>query len=453
MFMSRHNKEKLLLIFLMFSCFYSGSVPGKLHAQVAHSFKPMPVDAISWGASNAFSMSHELLTHSYAVAVEIPGLSAEAQSNVLSLKLLQDDFSKDAAGNAPYLDDAEKNRILDLFSGGKGIMQFTSTLHVFTMGVRISQLALVGGVEDRLFASVSVPRDFPELVFFGNAPGHTYRFDDAQAIATWLRQYSLASAKEFLLPKGNVLRVYGRASFLQGIGLARVMAESMQVFTADSDYSIQASGHLKMMQTSNISFPGRPRGFGWGIDLLGEFLMPNGIQISAGVVDLGSLTWTKDVEGRNVDGSFLLTEVTSSQQRQSFDSAFQVSTPYGTSSRIAMPARLLLQVGYYLDASSRTRWLPGIIGARGGLSQTLTGSPLIPKQLSLYALLDYSPASWLRLGVGPFYGTVGRFGMSSLIELESKTFHFQIGSKNVLGLFGLPSATNASLVTSLFLTF
>ncbi|PIU44492.1 MAG: hypothetical protein COS95_08740 [Ignavibacteriales bacterium CG07_land_8_20_14_0_80_59_12] len=406
------------------------------------------------GQSQSFSVLRHLLSGGGRYAVGLPGVSADLRTNFISLGLLEDDFSKDASGNAPFLDESEKRRILDLFSEGTGNLRLAAVAHLFTAGMRIGDLALVLSAEERIFASAALARDAFDLAFFGNEPGRTYSFDGTEITAAWMRQFSIAAGGINSVPGIGSLRLYGRVGYLSGFAFLRTRAEETRFFTADSDYSIRTSGGFVETSTTDVQFPGSPRGGGWGFDFLVELAMKNAVTVAAGVVDVGRLVWDKGVEQRVSDGHFILTDLASKSQGESLDSAYRVSDPQMVSERTALPARLIVRGSW--EGAAAGGGIPGIggrLGAGVGLSQTLSKEGLLGEQTLLHAFVEWEPAAWIGIGVGGSYSSPGGAGLITFVDVGTSTFHFQVGTKNALGLFAARSALSASLATSLLLTF
>lgn len=324
-------------------------------------------------------------------------------------------------------------------------------LHPISLGYRWKSWYFTFNLAEQVHGYLTVPKDLAEVVFYGNGPfiGETAKFSSLRPGAYHLRKYSIGVSKitgPYLTAgiRGNLL--FGKANLSAG-------RSRMQVTTDEDNFGILLDGFYTM----NGAFPvtitqdadgnidgvepgefdlrqyllnrGNP---GFSIDLGAIYRYDERITLSASLLDLGFISWRRDVNNVTGEGSFqyvgdeLSEEIISTgylrDLTDSIQDAFDVTTtrdPY----TYFLPTQLFLGGSYRFRENISFGVVNRNLVYRSKIHSSLTLSAQADLLDRITAILSWSYLNNSIKNVG--------FGLA----YHGKGFQFHAVTDNLLGFF------------------
>jgi hypothetical protein len=228
----------------------------------------------------------------------------------------------------------------DFTSRLRKVNSFTPDLHlnILSFGFRVKRSFFSFNISERTSFQASLPKDLVLLMLNGNAQfaGQTADFSNLSADLNYFREYGLGYSRSI----NRKLDVGARAKLLFGKANFSISDSDIGLYTDPDSYELQ----LRSKFTVNFALPltlingnidevrmhfddedynpldfvfntGNP---GFALDLGATYRLLDQLTLYASVVDLGFISWKKDVYNLSMDGSF---EYEGLDLSSSFDSA------------------------------------------------------------------------------------------------------------------------------------
>lgn len=300
------------------------------------------------------------------------------------------------------------------------------SLHVLGLGLTVGKWQFLVGYNYNLTGGASYTKDLYQLAANGNAPyvGETLDVGMGLLLQGYHDLHLGASYKM------NNITVGGRIKFLSGISDISTENSQLQLTTDDeiyqltvaSDYQLNTTGLVDYNGVDSIDFDGDSFGAGnflgpnkgIGIDLGIDWAVTPKLNISASVLDLGSINWSDDVvnytseKTNSFEGVDILDYIDDDEEVVLEDSLYNLldfdesnnsySTSLGAkfhiSARYMLSPKLTLGANYYkvsnhissrymLAANAQYKALSWL-SFGGGLATTSNSSILVPFNTMLH---------------------------------------------------------------------
>ena len=375
------------------------------------------------------------------VELSIIPLGAYLGSDFLSYDLFTTYFTgmPTDSGRVPrVLSETDKQRLLSAFEDGFGRVQLDAASRPLGVLVSVAGIAAALTVTEQIRGNAAIPRAYAEFLLYGNPAGSTYDFSGGTGAASWVREYALSVAIPLPSPPGlRSLRAGAAVKLLHGMAYSELVRFNTELVTSSIGV---LDGTLDMLARSAMTDPlaGRggsfslfdaPAGTGFGVDLGVAGELSEGIMLGASLTDLGSISWTRNIQEVTATGSLHFDNPLSSAQRDSIEDAVNGETRDGSSFSTNLPTTL--RAGVALDLhrfSGLRRLILGELRVALDLVQGLTDAPGTSTSPRVSAGVEYCPITVLPLRLG-------------LIAGGGQSVHYALGLGVRLGLVNLDLAT------------
>lgn len=248
-------------------------------------------------------------------------------------------------------------------------LNISQSLDLMFVGFRIKKGYISFGVQQELYANLTLPGDLFKFLYYGNTGEYSSISIDNSTLNLDLFagvNYHLGYQRTFL---DNKLMLGARAKLIAGIGNAHFEKMNLQLNTdmfewsIENDVLLEASTPIGDFEDPNldlveaISLLGRTNP-GWAMDIGGTWTEEKWV-FSASALNLGRVTWTNEVQRYQSQGRFVFEgfnydfeggNVNVQDVLDSLASAFEINkiddaSPYTT----ATPAHYLLGVQYLIN--------------------------------------------------------------------------------------------------------
>lgn len=312
-----------------------------------------------------------------------------------------------------YLNDADKNRLKNLFADGGAIisdLQFQLFAVSFKPDNKFGTIAF--SIGDVISSNVTFPKGIIDLGLDGNLPDRVYNFNDTKLKAWWLRKFALSYARSLnIFPMFQNFSIGISFNMIQGYayaGIERINTELKtgegNAITGKGDYLAHAAfspdfnvkynfDSKTTKQDFNFSLFPTPAGSGFGFDFGLNAKLNEVLSFGFAITDIGSITWNKNVAEYSSNKLFYLDDLSNQSQRDSLVQALTgkesgkyisgISTKLATALRFGASmqlGKLLLAFDYNQGFNNQPRnstkprfsvgadWLLGFFALRTGLS-------------------------------------------------------------------------------------
>ncbi|MBU1679349.1 MAG: hypothetical protein KKD86_10960 [Bacteroidetes bacterium] len=383
-----------------------------------------------------------------------------------------DDYKKyftgvlDSTGNrvGRYLEGSEKNKFLDLFDAGTAIRTNVSfNLFAITYYPSAAIGAFGFSINDKLSVRAAFPKDLLDLAFEGNTVGKTFTFDDMDARAWYLRDYTLSYARDLtpLLPK-FFERVTAGVSLKIVHGYFYVGLDKINTAMTTLDNSnISVSGNMKMnvaaspdfgivydfedtTKAQNIGpFPS-PAGSGVGFDLGVSAKLNDIWSFGFAITDIGSISWDEGtVEYTSSGDEFVINDPTNSELIDSLAESFKGEGQYTKGFNSGLPTALRLgssaQVDKYFDSFYGT--LLVVVDYNQGFNDLPSNSTTPRFSIGT----EYRPWAWFPLRTGFSFGGLHGFNWGFGFGFDAGLFEFNLATSDFQSLVAGNSAKRVGI--------
>ncbi len=346
----------------------------------------------------------------------------------------------------------------------KNNLLFQNNIELFTAGFKIKKNYFHLGVREQIMTQLNYPKGFFQFLWEGNAPsaGEELQFGFALNMMHY-REFSLGYSRQVT----EKLQVGGQFKLLKGMSNIHTELSDISILTnPDSAYDITLSSSILINSSGlfssdtstslpyNISGKGNS---GFAIDLGATYQLNDNIQLSASVINLGSISWTHHVKN-----------FASSQEKTSYtynglplgvffdgDSAFDKAIEQLTDSieallqfdttsnsyKTSLPTEIRFGGEYKITENQRAG---GVLLLRPYQQTMLSGVSLyfsskVGKWLHASVSYNYFNNAWTNIGVG--------------FRINGGAFQFHALTDNVLGIMLPQHAKFVNVRTGFNFTF
>ncbi len=294
--------------------------------------------------NNPANLFNDSLKHvEFIIPLPLPTISGSVGTNFISVDEYNYFFgyrTTDANGKTigRYLNDADKNRLKNLFADGGAI---TGDVQVQFFAISIKPNNAFGtfafSMGDVISSNLTFPKGIVDLGLEGNLPNQVYNFNDTKMKAWWLRKYSLSYARSLnILPIFQKISVGVSFNIIQGFAYAGLDHVNTQLTTGDGSV-ITGKGdflaHAAFSPDFNVKydfdksttakkdfqfspFP-TPAGNGFGFDFGVNAKLNDVWSFGFAITDIGSVTWNKNVAEYSSNKPIYLDDLSNESQRDS----------------------------------------------------------------------------------------------------------------------------------------
>ena len=443
-------------------------------AQGFGSFGSVDAKNISMAGTNAVSS-----TGVYAIGVNPANLATEQEhkieiSTVLPLPNLNfsagNDFitisdykyfftgEENSSGQivGKYLNEAEKNKFLDLFSNGSMInTNFGTTIFSATFYPSKKLGAFGISVQDWVSANVSLPKQIFELVLFGNETEKVFDLSDMDLKTWYLRNYTLSYANDLSNLFPDAFR-----SFTAGITLKMVHGyfyagfENMNTtLQTQNNFGIQVNGNSRMLMAASPNFGikydfdedgieketqlglfNKPAGTGFGMDLGFNAELNKAWSFAVALTDLGKINWNNESIEYASSTTYLLEDITDETFLDSLGKAITGEGRYINEFSTSLATAMKLGVAFKLDKFLNGNF-PGKLLIEFNYQQGFNNMPANTTEPRFSLGSQYSPWNWFNLRSGISYGGIEDFNWAFGLGFSSGLLDFDFAASYVHSLF------------------
>lgn len=188
-------------------------------------------------------------------------------------------------------------------------------------------------IDDRFWGYLFTPRDFMELIFFGNDKNRTYNLSALDYSGTWVKQINLTYSNKIKSPdKRRYGDIYYGFSIkpLFGTFHSAVENNNFSFFTDDTN-RIFTYGKMNMVyggvfgkRGEKFRYSFEPAGIGIAADIgfsmkVLNFMKLGTFDFGLSLIDAGYINWYKNSNKYLYDGGFILTDITKEGQIDSLE--------------------------------------------------------------------------------------------------------------------------------------
>jgi hypothetical protein len=375
------------------------------------------------------------------VEVAIVPLGAYLGSDFLSYDLFTAYFTgiPTDSGSVPrLLSDVDKQRLLAAFEDGVGHAQVDAASRPLGVLVNVAGISAALTLSEHFRGDATIPRSYAEFLLYGNPAGSTYDFSSSAGAASWVREYALSVALPLPSPPGmRALRAGAALKLVHGMAYSELVRFNTRLTTSAIGV---LDGSLDMLARSSLTDPmagnggtfslfNAPAGSGFGLDLGLAGELSEGVMLGASVTDIGSITWTRNVQEVTAGGTLHFDNPLSAVQRDSIEEAVNGEAREGAAFSTSLPTTL--RAGVALDLhrfAGLRRLILGELRVALDVVQGLVDAPGTSTSPRVSAGVEYSPISMFPL----------RAGMSAG---GGQSLHYALGFGVHLGVVNLDVAS------------
>ncbi len=357
-------------------------------------------------------------------------------------------FTGNDTGGAVYLTDGDKLKILETFPSSVAHTNFDFELKLFSLSFQIPK---VGGfalsVIERAGFNLKIPKDYVELILYGNPLGRHHDFSKTYFNVLWLREYALSYGRRtprFVFTKSMTAGF--TVKLIHGFGTADVFHNDSYFRTDENaalsyrvDVRAKAAGTDMFAEDTakqNYSpFP-RPAGTGVGFDLGVSGFVIDELSFGIALVDLGSINWTNNTREVTAYSTHTIDDPFAGNQLDTLENAVKTKNRKISGFSTTLPTALRLGVAYQFNKSPLAGAnFPGELLFAFDYHQgfnNVAGNTTAPR----FSLgVEYKPWKWLPIRTGLSVGGTDRLNMGLGFGLMFGGFNVEFASENFGAVF------------------
>ncbi len=409
------------------------------------------LDAVGVNPAN-LAMKDNTLTLSLAP------IGVHAGSDFLSYGLYNEYFTGVETGNGrvgKYLDEPDKQKILDAFRGGVG--EVTADAAYRLVGLTV-QLESVGGfaftITDNLSGIARIPNDYVRFILYGNTPGSVYDFGRTSAKVSWLREYALSFGGTIPHPAFMQWLSLGAAiKLVEGYGYYEVERFNTSLTTSDNGILVGRVGYLARLagldptrDGSGFSwspFGQRAFGHGTGFDIgvaggIGGFMT-----VGMSMTDIGQVNWEEGIEETYADTTLVVDDPREVQDGTIIENALRGKKRAGTPFSRSLPTTF--RAGAAVQVEKLVDWIPGELVVAADYTNGLADAPGTTLYARFSLGMEWKLLQFLPLRTGVSFGGTDRTNVAFGFGLHFGVFDLDLATENLDLLWGGDSVTHGSV--------
>ncbi len=274
-------------------------------------------------------------------------------------------------GQARYLSASDKQKLMDIFSGG-GTFGANISVNLFMISFMPDPSigAFAFTVNDVASVKLNIPQAIADLALNGNPAGKQFDFSDFDLKSWYLRSFALSFAKRIFSTEefpSDIITAGVTVKYVQGFYYAGTDAVNSR-FTTGTSGQIEGSSDFRgfsafssnfgvkydfdpVKREQNITpFP-EPAGTGLGLDLGVNATLGNEWKLSLALTDLGKIKWDKNAAQFSATGTITIDDISNQAQRDSLKDKFVGKSKKIDSFETSLPTALRLGVAKYFTSS------------------------------------------------------------------------------------------------------
>ena len=285
-------------------------------------------------------------------------------SSYLSLDFYNDYFTKDADGNTKTLTEQDKRNIINEASDQESI--YFGAAKILSVIYNTKNIGSFGlSIDERTTGNFTPAMDFLELGLYGNESGRTYDLSETELNAYWIRQLNLSYANSINIKNNNLIEKlsYGVSVKPQfGLYYLNTQSNDLNVYTNDSN-AIQGSGSMALLYSgltddNGFEYSLGNAGFGLAFDVGVNARIKNvsryGIMnVGLSLTDIGYVNWTKNTSNYYYDGTYVITDITQKDQRDSLKDIIKGTKTPTSDFTTGLPAVLRVGASFQLFKNAK----------------------------------------------------------------------------------------------------
>lgn len=391
------------------------------------------------------------------LTVSLAPLGVHAGSDFLTLGLYNDYFTGVETGHGrvgKYLDDADKQRILDAFRGGVG--EATADASVRLLGISY-QIESVGGfaftITDQVAGSIRLPSEYVRFLLYGNTPGSIFDFSQTKAKVSWLREYALSFGGSIPHPSFMKWLALGAAmKLVDGFGYYEVVEFNTSLETADNgiltghaSYLSRLAGLDPTRENSGFSASpfGRPAyGHGSAFDLGLAGGITDYLTVGLSITDIGKMNWESQIEETYVDTLLIVDDPQEVRDGKAIENSLKGKKRPGAPFSSALPTTVRL--GVALEVEKVVEWMPGQMILAADYNKGIADAPGTTLYSRFSLGMEWKLLSFLPLRTGISFGGTDRSNYALGFGLRAGFFDLDVATENLDLLWSGESVSHAS---------
>lgn len=305
----------------------------------------------------------------FSTVLPIPSISMKAGTNFISIDEINYFFGG-VNGQGRYLNESDKQRMMDLFSDG-GVVGMNASLNLLMVSYMVSPEfgTLAFSINDVGAVRCNIPKALPEMALYGNPAGKVFNFSEFDLKSWYLRSYAISYARRIYTSAEfpyNIISAGVTLKYIQGFSYAGTDRVNSS-FSTGSNNQVEGSADYRgysafssnfgvkydfdpVKKESNFTpFP-EPAGTGLGFDLGLAASFGESWKLSLALTDLGSITWDKNAAQFTANGSIYIDDLSNEAQRDSLKDKFVGKSKKIDSFETGLPSALRFGVAKYFSS-------------------------------------------------------------------------------------------------------
>jgi hypothetical protein len=391
------------------------------------------------------------------ITLSIAPVGAHAGSDFLTYGLYNEYFTGVETGEGrvgKYLEDADKQRILDAFRGGVGEVTVDGAVRL--IGVSF-QLESIGGfaftITDQIAGNIRIPNDYVRFVLYGNTPGSTFDFSSTSAKASWLREYALSFGGTIPAPSFMEWFSVGAAmKLVQGYGYYEIQEFNTSLTTADNG-TLRGQAHY-LSRLAGLD-PTRENS-GFSVAPFGMPVFGNGAAFDIGVAggigdymtvgismtDVGKVNWEDHIEETYVDTLLVVDDPQVVSDGTAIENALKGKKREGSPFSTALPTTL--RFGVAVQVEKLAEWIPGEMLIAADYNKGIADAPGTTLYGRFSLGMEWKLLRFLPLRTGISFGGTDRTNYALGFGFKLGFFDLDVATENADLLWGGDSITHGS---------
>lgn len=307
-----------------------------ISSSMGNSFVVMSNGIFSIGKNPANLVKNNSSFIEFSTPLPLPTFNGSFGSTFLNINEYNYFFTGqkgiDNNSTAKLLTTSDKEKLITLLKQGNGVnMQLDFNLLAFAINFGKESGKLAFAVNDHSVLHGELPVSLFELFLFGNEPGRSYSFKDAQLKSWYLRNYSLTYSNDFSNLTKKIFKSFSfgvSVKLVQGyfytnvermktyfettpeIDSINVYGDFLMRIAASPDLGINYDFETGPERNSNLSLFPAPAGKGIGFDIGVNAQLDDIWAVAASLTDIGSITWDNLTVEYQSNSNFLVNDFT-----------------------------------------------------------------------------------------------------------------------------------------------